>query len=278
MRRHFLAREEGFSQHILEWEPAVATEKLPLLCVHGNLSNAKWFEWIGEELASGRNSPARRVLAPDLRGRGDSGLPAEGCSLRHMASDIEAVLEHFGLEAVHVLAYSRGLAYALEFARRYPGRISGLVVGDFPPVHSRLPEQWAEQNEAAYADFPSWEAVYAADAGLYSSREEFERQKERAYRVCENGFIRKRYDRRLPRRLQQDSEDVELAPALAAVRGPLLVLKGEDELGSALSEPERAVYEPYPPAWIRVRGVGHNVVDPLPQFREALCAFFSELD
>lgn len=153
-----------------------------------------------------------------------------------------------------------------------------LVLGDYPPVHGKPPADWAARVEAAYADFTSWEEVYAADSDLYASREDFEMGKERAYSMTGDGsIIRKRYAKELPRKLQREAEEIDLAPALAAVAGPVLILKGEDELGSALREEELAAYAPCRPNVVRVRGAGHNVVDPLPRVREALTAFFAGL-
>jgi hypothetical protein len=34
----------------------------------------------------------------DMRGCGDSGLPEEGFTIRHLASDIEAVMQYTGIE------------------------------------------------------------------------------------------------------------------------------------------------------------------------------------
>ncbi|WP_260508131.1 alpha/beta fold hydrolase [Cytobacillus firmus] len=84
---HYIEREEGFTLHYLEWIPAFENDSLPVICIHGNLSNGRMFRWIGEKLSQGRWGKPRRVISNDLRGCGDSGLPETGFTIRHLASD-----------------------------------------------------------------------------------------------------------------------------------------------------------------------------------------------
>jgi pimeloyl-ACP methyl ester carboxylesterase len=63
MDHHYIKRNEGFNLHYLEWEPTFKNDRLPVICIHGNLSNARMFKWIGEKLSQGIWGEPRRVIS-----------------------------------------------------------------------------------------------------------------------------------------------------------------------------------------------------------------------
>jgi proline iminopeptidase len=71
-----------------------------------------------------------RLLYFDQRGRGKSAewVRAEEISLATDLEDIERVRQHFNLEAPTLLAHSWGSVLALEYALRYPNRVSRLIL------------------------------------------------------------------------------------------------------------------------------------------------------
>jgi proline iminopeptidase len=79
-----------------------------------------------------------RLVYFDQRGRGKSAtwVRAEEVSLATDVEDIERVREHFGLEAPTLLAHSWGAVLALEYALRYPTRVSRLILMNPAPVSS----------------------------------------------------------------------------------------------------------------------------------------------
>ena len=108
----------------------VAAGTRPVLAVHGISSQRKLWSW----LRAAR--PGRSLIAPDLRGRGDSvGVTGPSSVARH-AADLVAVLDHLGLDRVPVCGMSMGGFVAVELATAYPDRVSSLVLvdGGFPMV------------------------------------------------------------------------------------------------------------------------------------------------
>ena len=100
----------------------------PVLAVHGISSQRKLWNW----LRAAR--PDLSLIAPDLRGRGDSvGVSGPSSVARH-AADLVAVLDHLGLDAVPVCGMSMGGFVAVELATAYPDRVTSLVLvdGGFP--------------------------------------------------------------------------------------------------------------------------------------------------
>ncbi len=270
MQSYFIERDEGFQTHYLEWQPETTSGKLPVICIHGNLSNARMYKWIGEELYSEK----RRVVAIDIRGCGESGMPEKGFSLHHMATDIEAVMSHLGINEAHFIAYSRGVAYALQYALQNPDNVQGLVIGDYPAHYSKLNEDWARRTVNSYKVYDSWNSLYTAIASTEDlSREEFEARKEEFY-VEKAGVIQKRYSKEFPIRLQLESGDYDLSSALDNIRGKLLIVKGNME-GSLLSDERLKVYQKYNPKVVRVHKAAHDVFDRRKQVEEALIDYFN---
>ncbi|MFO0849288.1 MAG: alpha/beta fold hydrolase [Gemmataceae bacterium] len=72
-----------------------------------------------------------RVIAPDLYGFGESGLPAAGWSVDSMADAVADLLAGIGASGPVVLGgLSMGGYVALAFARRHPDRLRALILAD----------------------------------------------------------------------------------------------------------------------------------------------------
>jgi len=78
-----------------------------------------------------------RVVAPDLRGHGQSDAPFTNYTMDEMVDDLHAIVETLNLPERFVLvAHSFGGAIAVEYANAHPKRLSKLVLlataGEFP--------------------------------------------------------------------------------------------------------------------------------------------------
>ena len=78
---------------------------------------------------------SHRLIAPDLRGFGDTPLPPERFS---NADDVVALLDHCGVDQAAVVGASYGGRVALELAATHPGRLAALVL--LCPGHRDLPD------------------------------------------------------------------------------------------------------------------------------------------
>ena len=83
----------------------------PVLLLHGYPRS--WFEWrhVIPLLASDYY-----VIAPDLRGSGDSSKPPGGFDKRTMAGDLVELLDRLGLDTVHTVGRDWGAPTALALA------------------------------------------------------------------------------------------------------------------------------------------------------------------
>jgi pimeloyl-ACP methyl ester carboxylesterase len=96
----------------------------PVLAIHGISSQRRLWNWLRAE------DPGISLIAPDLRGRGDSVTVDGPSSIARHAADLIAVLDHFGLDAVHVCGMSMGGFVAVEMATSYPDRVRSLILVD----------------------------------------------------------------------------------------------------------------------------------------------------
>jgi proline iminopeptidase len=126
-----------------------------------------------------RLADAYRLIYYDQRGRGRSaaGVRAEDVTLASELADLDAVRRHFGLEAPAILGHSFGTVLALEYALRYPGRQSKLILLSPAPASAadvavlrdyylrRIGAQMAKQREIV-----AGAAYKAGDPGAVQAR------------------------------------------------------------------------------------------------------------
>lgn len=103
-----------------------AGDEVPVLAIHGLTASSR--AWL--EVATGLPRP---VIAPDLRGRGDSGAVPGPYGMAAHAADCVAVLDALGISRADVVGHSMGGFVASVLAHRYPARVARLVLVDGGP-------------------------------------------------------------------------------------------------------------------------------------------------
>ncbi|WP_309140332.1 alpha/beta fold hydrolase [Streptomyces sp. PKU-EA00015] len=98
----------------------------PLVLVHGHpFDRSMWQPQIEHFRRAGW-----RVIAPDLRGYGESTVVPGTTTLETFVRDIAALLDHLGVDRFVLGGLSMGGQIVMEFHRLFPGRIRGLVLAD----------------------------------------------------------------------------------------------------------------------------------------------------
>lgn len=100
-------------------------EGSPLICVPGGPMLAS--AYLGD---LGGLSAHRSLVLLDLRGTGESAIPADPSTYRcdRQLDDVEALRTHLGLDRLDLAGHSAGAALALQYAARHPDRIGRLVL------------------------------------------------------------------------------------------------------------------------------------------------------
>jgi len=75
------------------------------------------------------------VVAPDLRGYGDSDRPAAGYDKRTMAADVADVIRTLGIQPVVLVGHDRGARVAHRLALDHPSLLTRLVLLDIAPTY-----------------------------------------------------------------------------------------------------------------------------------------------
>ncbi len=109
--------------------PPLTSPYLPLVLIHGHpFDHTMWTPQIEAF------SPARRVVAPDLRGYGASPSTPVITRFSDFAADIEALLDESGVETCVLAGLSMGGQIAMDCYGRFPDRVRGLVLADTFPA------------------------------------------------------------------------------------------------------------------------------------------------
>jgi len=128
--QHQTLRVNGASLHIAE-----LGEGAPLLLLHG------WPEfWLTWEPVMLRLAKGYRLIAPDLRGFGDSDKPNGPFGPADHASDMLALLDTLGIKQAGIVGHDVGGAVMQPLARKAPERVVGLFFFDFvyPGIGPRM--------------------------------------------------------------------------------------------------------------------------------------------
>jgi pimeloyl-ACP methyl ester carboxylesterase len=139
--------------HYVDW----GNEAKPLLLlVHGGRDHARSWDWVARELRHDWH-----VVAPDLRGHGDSAWAVGSTyALSDFVLDLAQLIEALDESPVTIVAHSLGGALSLQYAGVFPEKVAKLVaiegLGPPPEVLARMRgvpgwkrlRDWVEQMQS----------------------------------------------------------------------------------------------------------------------------------
>ncbi|WP_353933087.1 alpha/beta hydrolase [Okeanomitos corallinicola TIOX110] len=105
----------------LEWNKG----KEPLLLLHGMADNALVWSSLGDYLAS-----EYHIIAPDMRGHGESSKPEKDYTFESAIADLEALMDHLEWPQTHVISHSWTGKLAAIWARYNPKRLKSITLVD----------------------------------------------------------------------------------------------------------------------------------------------------
>lgn len=196
--------------HVLDYSPTNAGA--PVLLLHGAFGSTRLWEGVAAELAA-----CRRVIVPDMRGRGLTPLGRKDLSPAQLAADTFAMLDALAVRHAHAVGHSAGSIALIEMLRRRPGRVlSATLVGSPAMVIGAATGPTADLS----ADLRRLAAGQdALDPTLIQFREQWQRQAPEPQRF-----------RELAAKLAA-RQRFEVDPANVAGRRPVMVVRaGHDAL------------------------------------------------
>jgi pimeloyl-ACP methyl ester carboxylesterase len=128
---------QGLRLHYLDW----GNEGAPLLLlVHGLRDHARSWDWTARALRH-----KWHVVAPDLRGHGDSQWSSDGAYLSaYHTLDIADLINILGHEQLSIVAHSFGGNVCARYAAMFPGRVRKLVLVDGLGPSAGAVVKWGE--------------------------------------------------------------------------------------------------------------------------------------
>lgn len=125
--RHWTSAD-GLKLHFRDY--AGSADKLPVICLHGLTRNARDFVEVAERIA-----PARRVLVPEMRGRGDSAYAKESESYSPLqyVQDVAVLLQQEGISRFVGIGTSMGGLMILLMGFGMPQVVAGAMFNDIGP-------------------------------------------------------------------------------------------------------------------------------------------------
>ncbi len=237
--------------HYVDWGNPAA----PLLILqHGGRDHCRSWDWVAEQLADDWH-----VIAPDLRGHGDSGWSPDGdYSSQAFVYDFAQLVHSLGHDQVTIIAHSLGGNIATRFTGLYPDKVKKLVnIEGLGPS----PKLIAERDARSLADrMREWIGNKRQAAGRmpkrYSSLEAaYARMKEensflsdaQARHLTVHGAIRNengtwswKFDNYLNVWAPMDLPQSEVEQLWAAITCPMLLLYGADSFASNPEKDGRA--------------------------------------
>ncbi|RJG08284.1 alpha/beta fold hydrolase [Massilia cavernae] len=107
--------------HYVDWGNSEAP---PLLLLHGWRDHCRNWDWIAQRLRDDWH-----IIAPDLRGHGDSAWTSDGqYSMPAYVYDLSQLIHQLKLAPARIVAHSLGGHIALRYSGLYPENVSRLAV------------------------------------------------------------------------------------------------------------------------------------------------------
>jgi pimeloyl-ACP methyl ester carboxylesterase len=232
---HFKTLVNGFLIHYV-----IGGRGDPIVLLHGWPET--WYEWrhIIPELIANNYT----VIAPDMRGLGDSEKPQTGYDTKTLADDIYQLVKKLGYSKIYIVAHDWGGPVAYSYAAAHPEDVKKMILldtllpgfgfeeaGDFSPngiwhfsFHAvrDLPEKLISGKEDVYLNwFYDW--TYNQSAITSEDREEYIKQ------YSKPGALRAGFE--YYRAVFEDAEqNIELAKEKLKI--PILTIGGEAAIGN----------------------------------------------
>jgi pimeloyl-ACP methyl ester carboxylesterase len=100
----------------------------PVVLLHGWPET--WYAWRHIMPALAQNYT---VIAPDLRGLGDSSKPTTGYDGKTVAEDIHQLVTQLGFNTIYLVGHDIGTWVAYPYAAEHPAEVEKLVIMEVPP-------------------------------------------------------------------------------------------------------------------------------------------------
>jgi pimeloyl-ACP methyl ester carboxylesterase len=134
---------QGLKLHYLDWgDPAGPL----ILLLHGSRDHARSWDWTARALVR----DGWRVVAPDLRGHGDSDWSPDGAYIvSYNVLDLADLIDHLGAPQLTLVGHSFGGVICARYTAMFPERVRKLVIVDGMGPGPGVFRAWERQGSIA---------------------------------------------------------------------------------------------------------------------------------
>jgi pimeloyl-ACP methyl ester carboxylesterase len=239
--------------NIVEWGDPGAP---PLILQHGGRDHARNWDWVANAFAAGH-----RVIAPDLRGHGDSEWSNDGdYEMLDYLDDFAGIVAALDLPPCPMIGHSLGANILTRFVGLHPDRATRLVniegLGDSPEAAARRAaadplealRKWivrrAEVAARTPRDFPDRAALAARlrEADHRLDEETLDHLATHAARANPDGSVRPKHDPALGPTSPIDVSQATKERLWQAIACPVLLVYGAESWASNPAADGRAAH------------------------------------
>ncbi|MEM7779693.1 MAG: alpha/beta hydrolase [Pseudomonadota bacterium] len=274
---------DGLSLYYRDYAGPDGYDGPPVLCMHGLTRNSRDFAELAAHL-----SETRRVIVPDMRGRGQSDYATDSATYNpaQYVEDVEKLLSELGIERFISIGTSMGGLMTMMMAGAKPGRIDALVMNDIGPEVDPAGIERISSYVGQGKSYPTW--MHAAKSLQSVHGEAFPdwdldqwlEMTKRNLTVCQNGRISYDYDMAIAEPFNEPggAAPANLWLAFEALRDvPMVLLRGElSDLLSAETVRQMGVRNPAMTS-VTVPRVGHAPTLDEPEARYAIDALLAQV-
>lgn len=251
---------QGLQLHYVDWGNEAAP---PLILVHGGLDHCRNWDAIAREL-----QPHFHIMAPDLRGHGDSQwAKGSSYSLTDNVYDLTRLMRFAGLQDAAIVGHSMGGMVALAYAGTYPEKVSrlGILDGAFlsgsqpSPIHEQMARWIGQLDRIAEHQESTFRNIEEAAQRLSTRNKRLTpalalHLASHGVRKGTDGLYRWKFDHyqraRAPYRLSSD----EYVALWSRITCPTLLMWGDE---SFLADPEGLLAHFKQAELVKIAGAGH---------------------
>lgn len=229
--------------HYADWGNASAP---PLILLHGGRDHCRNWDWVARELRGDYH-----IIAPDLRGHGDSAYsPSGDYSMGAFVYDLAQLIHQQKLAPVRIVAHSLGGSIALRYTGAFPETVAKLVaiegLGPSPAQQAARAKrtaaerlrQWVGETRALAGRIPKrYASIEEAFGRMQGENKHLTPEQARYLTVHgvsqnEDGTYSWKFDNYVRSFSPVDFQPEELRALWANITCPLLLINGKESWAS----------------------------------------------
>jgi len=242
----------------------------PVVLIHGYPFNRSL--WNEQVAVLGQNY---RVIAPDLRGFGESDAAAETATMDRMAQDVALLMNHLEIARATIVGLSMGGYVALAFYKQLSSRVRALILADTRPQSDTEEAKRTRLQQAEQALSEGMASIADAMLPKLLTPETVSKRPDVVKRVRD--MMLKTKPEGAAAALRGMAQRDDQTSLLSKISVPVLILVGAEDAITPVADSEKMNQAIAGSRLVVLENAGHvSNLERTDQFNEALLDFLKE--